>query len=188
MITNDSPFYSKLILLTILSVFFISLPVLVFGAEVNIYPSSFNTSPGSQFTVSINISNISNLFGAAFDLLFNPSVLSFVSAQKGTFLEQGGVATDLLTAVNPAGDLIVGYSRQAVGGTATGVSGSGTLMTITFRALVAGTSNLTFQNNSLCYPTGVDCVVISATWNNGNVVVTSPDTTPPAAPTGLAVN
>ena len=61
------------------------------------------------------------------------------------------------------------------------------LMTITFGASAVGTSNLTFQNNALCDPTGVECNPIPATWNNGNVVVTSSDTTPPGPPTNVTV-
>jgi len=75
----------------------------------------------------------------------------------------------------------------AVGGVSTGVNGSGNLMTLTFNALSIGTSGLTFQNNNLCDASGSECNPISATWNNGNVVVTSSDTTPPAAPTGVTV-
>ena len=181
-------FSNKSIILTTILIIFIFLPVLAHGADVNISPSSVNVSSNTQFNVSINISNVSNLFGSAFDLIYNPSVLSFVSVQKGTFLEQAGATTDLLALANPPGDLIIGYSRQAIGGIASGVNGSGTLMTITFRALAAGTSNLTFQNNSLCDPTGFDCVVIPANWTNGTVTVaTASDSTPPAPPSGITI-
>ncbi|MEK7146757.1 MAG: cohesin domain-containing protein, partial [Patescibacteria group bacterium] len=137
-----------------LSILFISFFLLsvtsALAADISIAPSNTAVSPNTQFTVSINISAVSNLFGAAFDLIFDPAILQFVSAQKGTFLEQDGVSTNLLTAVSPPGDLIIGYSRLASNGVATGISGSGVLMTLTFNALSAGASNLTFQNNSLC--------------------------------------
>ncbi|MFH0936666.1 MAG: peptidoglycan-binding protein, partial [Candidatus Daviesbacteria bacterium] len=51
------------------------------------------------------------------------------------------------------------------------------------QTLITGTSNLTFQNNALCDPTGVDCNVIPATWTGGTVSVTSPTPTPTLTPT-----
>ena len=156
------------------------------AADVTVSPSTITVSPGSSVTVSVVVSNVSALFGAAFDVLFNPQILSFVSAQKGTFLEQGGT-TNVLSTVSPAGNLIVGYS---ILGASAGVSGSGTLMTLTFNALAAGTSALNFQNNALC-STGSSsgCAMITpTTWNAGTIVVSSgTDTTAPTTPTILSV-
>ena len=168
-------------------IFFILFTFSALAADISIVPSNTSVSPNTQFTVSINISAVSNLFGAAFDMIFNPAILQFISAQKGTFLEQDGVATNLLTVVSPPGDLIVGYSRLAINGVATGVSGSGVLMTLTFNALSAGASNLTFQNNSLCdasNPSG--CNVILTNWNPGSVTVSGfVDIIPPSIPANL---
>ena len=152
------------------------------AAEVAVSPSAITVSPGFSVTVSIVVSNISGLYGAAFDVSFNPQILSFVSAQKGTFLEQGGT-TSILSTVNPAGNLIVGYS---ILGTSAGVSGSGTLVTLTFHAISAGTSILNFKNNALCNANSLSgCTIITPTvWNSGTIVVSSGTvTTSPSAPT-----
>src|SRR3989344_9289895 len=142
------------------------------AASVTISPASVNIAVGSPFTVTIDVASVTNLFGMAFDLMFDPARLSFVSGQNGTFLEQGAQTT-VLTAVSPPGDLIVGYTRLAVNGVPTGVSGSGNVMVLTFQALAAGTTALTFQNNNLCDPSGSECNPIAATWSNGSVTVTS---------------
>src|SRR3989344_2911254 len=190
MTRKSMPVVKSFVFLTILFVLGIFLFVFpVKAASVTVAPANVNVAPGSQFTVTVQVGSVTDLFGAAFDLMFNPTVLSFASAQKGIFLEQGA-ETSLLTAVNPPGDLIVGYSRLAVDGVPTGVNGSGNLMTLTVNALVAGTSGLTFQNMSLCDTTGSECNPIPTTWNNGNVTVsgTPPptlDTTPPSTPAAL---
>lgn len=181
---------SRFFIRTIFLAFFVLMllkPVLVLATIVSVSPSSVNINSGDQVTLDININNVLNLFGVAFDLIFNPSILTFISASKGAFLEQGGIATHLLTAVSPPGDLIVGYSRQAVNGVPTGIDGSGTIMRITFKAITNGSSSLSFQNNALCSASSSPiCPAIPATWENGSITVgTVSDITPPPAPTGV---
>jgi hypothetical protein len=172
----------------IIIIFILVLPYIGFAADVAIAPINPSVNVGSQITLTVNVNNVSNLFGAAFDLVFDPSILNFVSASKGAFLEQGGAETTLLTSVSPSNRLIVGYSRLASGGIATGISGSGALMTLVFNGVTAGASNLIFQNNALCNATSsLGCNVITANWQNSLVSVTG-DTTPPAPPQNLRVN
>ena len=162
------------------------------AADVGI--SSATVSQGVPFTVTISASNVSDLFSANFDLSYNPSLVSFVSSSKGTFLEQGGVTTYLLTSNNSStGRLMVGYSRQAVGGVPTGVSGNGTLMTVTFNALANGSASLAFLNNSLCSAvSGTGCDVVVTNWSGGTITigsgqqVSTADTTAPVV-TGITV-
>lgn len=177
----------KNIIITVTILFILFLPLIIFAADVNISPNNPSINVGSSTTITINVNNITNLFGAAFDLVFDPNVLSFVSASKGTFLGTDSETT-LLTAVNPSNTLIVGYSRLASIGVATGVSGSGALMTLTFNALSAGVSNLIFQNNALCDANSSStCSIIATNWQNSTITAISSDITPPAAPTGLTV-
>ena len=154
---------------------FFTLVSVVLAADITISPPNITASPNSQFTINVNVANVSSLFGAAFDLIFDPAVLQFVSAQKGTFLEQCG-STNLLTTLDTPGHLIIGYS---ILGQSTGVSGGGSLMTITFHSLSVGTSNLTFQNNALCDASSISgCNIIPANWNGGLATIES--TSPPS--------
>lgn len=166
-----SNFYKLSIAAAFLVNVFLCAPLFARAADVVVSPAIISVDAGASVSVVININSVMDLFSAAFDLIYDPAILSFASASKGSFLEQGGTNTTLLTAVNPAGDLIVGYSRQASFGVATGVNGSGALMTINFNALTSGISILEFRNNSLCAATGADCPVISAVWTNGSVAV-----------------
>lgn len=157
------------------------------GAQtVSISPSATQVAPNGNFSLSVNISSVTNLFGVAFDLNFNPSYVNFVNATEGNFLNQG-CQTSLMTAENPAGKLIFGITR--LGASCGGVSGSGTIATLNFRALnQVGNSALNFSNNSLCILSGSSCNYITGTWNNGSVSITSIiDTTPPAPPGGVTV-
>lgn len=180
-------FYFKNIIITVAILFILFLPLIIFAADINISPSNPSVNINSQITLTINVSSVTNLFGIAFDLVFNPNILSFVSASKGIFLGTDSETT-LLTAVSPSNTLIIGYSRLASGGVATGVSGSGALMTLIFQASSTGVSNLTFQNNALCdVNSSSTCSIIATNWQNNTINVISSDITPPTPPTNLQV-
>lgn len=168
--------------------FLLTIPTSIFAADVSV-SSPGTVVSGETITLTMAVNNVTDLFSTAFYIQYDPAVISFVSAQKGTFLEQGGGTTTLLTSANN-GVLIVGYSRQAVGGVSTGVSGSGNIMTLTFNALSNGTSNITFLNNSLCSSVGFVCSEIPASWSNTTVTVSESgaiaDTTAPSIPANLS--
>ena len=151
-------------------------------AIVSISPSSTEVTVGSQVTVTVQISNVVDLFGVAFDLFFDPDILEFVSVSEGGFLNSDGDIPPPDTAVNPAGDLIVGYARLP----SVGVSGSGDLLSFTFNSLAGGTSTLDFQTKpeSLVTP---NLSPIPATWDDGLVTVNPApsDATPPVRSEGL---
>src|SRR5262245_49893384 len=44
---------------------------------------------GTTFTVTVQVSGITNLYAAQFDLQFNPAVLTAVSVAEGVFLPSG---------------------------------------------------------------------------------------------------
>lgn len=159
------------------------LPFSVLAAEINISPQNLTVIKDSEINIQININNVTNLFGAAFDLVFDSNVLSFVSAQKGGFLEQDGKATTLLTNVNSSNTLIVAYSRLAINGSSTGISGSGNLLTLNFKAINQGVSNLVFQNNALCdINSATNCNKIDVNWQGGSIIVNSNELTLPPTP------
>lgn len=134
--------------------------------SVNISPGIITFIPGYQLSIALNVNNVSNLYATAFELTFDPAVLKFIDAQKGNFLEQGS-SINIFTKIDPPGHLIIGYS---IAGSSNGISGNGTLMTITFKTLKAGNSDLIFQNNALCSTKTIfeeKCVVIPADWVGG---------------------
>lgn len=157
-----------------------------FAQTISLTPASQEVGQNSSFSLTLSVASVSNLFGVAFDLDFNPSLVSFVSANEGTFLSPG-CQTSLLTAENPAGKLIVGLSR--LGASCGGVSGSGTLMVFNFTSLnQAGTNNFSFSNNSLCLLAGSSCNYVTGSWLGASLIIGSTppvDTIPPSIPANL---
>ena len=116
---------------------------------VSLTPASSEVEQNKEFSLDVNVSNVENLSGVAFDLNFDPSLVSFASTSEGTFLSQG-CNTSLQAGLGPNnnGKLIVGITR--LGSSCGGVSGSGSLMTLNFKSLTkAGTNNFSFSNNDL---------------------------------------
>jgi len=111
---------------------------------VIVQPSQSTTQVGQQLTVQVSVANAINLFGAPFYLIYDPSRLDVVGATEGGFLKSDGQSTVFLNSIDAQrGQVIIGLSRL---GPVAGVSGSGNLAAITFRAKAAGTVTFTLQN------------------------------------------
>ena len=119
----------------------------------------------TQLLLNLDARSVSGLYGVGFDLLYPSGVLTFVGVTKGSFFS--GNTSLQVNSSNP-GRLIVGFSRL---GAVSGVSGSGTLLTIEFRgAGAAGSGALGFENNQ-AYDNQADPKP-GITWVGGDVTVT----------------
>ncbi len=108
-----------------------------------------NATTGNRLDLDIRLTSVNNVSSMAFDLTFNPSVLSYVMFSEGTFFNQDGESISVLVDENPAGRLIVGVARL---GDVGGVSGTGVALTLTFNGAGNGNSTMGFENNSLLDP------------------------------------
>ena len=167
---------NKLFIKVLLSVFLGLLSFSpVFAQTVRLVPQNIETDLSSAFSVTLNIESVTDLFGVALDLDFDPSLVNFVSAEKGDFMSSDGCETSLMASENPSGKLIVGLVRM--GSEFGGISGSGTLITFNFVSLSkAGTNNFSFSNNSLCIFSDAGCDYQTGTWVASSVVVVEPVT------------
>jgi len=101
------------------------------------------TDPSSPFTVDINVSGVEDLYGWEFKLYYNTTILSNGSVTEGSFLSSGG--STFFSVVNNTDTYNATHGRfwvtcTLLGHTA-GVTGSGTLATITLT--VDGTGGTT---------------------------------------------
>ena len=108
---------------------------------------------GDTFIVELNAENVSDLAGWQFDVVFDPAVLEAVEVNEGDFLKTGGEATFFQrgTIDNRSGK-IKGLSSARLG--EDGVSGTGTLLSVTFTAKAAGQTQLRLDNFQLAAITG----------------------------------
>ena len=127
-------------------------------------------SSGAIITSTVEVQRVGESFYAAFDLTYNPDVIQFVEGAEGTFLSQEGLdATSFQVALEDGepGRLTVGLTRIGPIGE---VSGTGTLLTLTFKAVGSGTSLLEFQDPRGLKNSANEDVAIE-TWQDGTVTV-----------------
>lgn len=118
---------------------------------MSVSPASL-TDPSSPFTVNINIAGVDDLYAWEFKLYYNSTILSNSSVTEGTFLSSTG--STFFRVVNNTDTYNATHGRFWVTctllGDVSGVSGSGTLATITFTVDgPAGTTPLDLQDTKL---------------------------------------
>lgn len=127
------------------------------------YVSSANPAPANsivletrasdpqQITLALRANAVTDLYGLALDISFDPAVVSFDSFAVREFL--GSEGTSMITQVieNPEGTLIIGQSKF---GPASGSAGTGDLLVLTFAAVAAGSSAIGIANQGAYDPEG----------------------------------
>ena len=118
---------------------------------------TFSKTPihlGDTFTLDIRTENISDLAGWQFDIAFDPAALEAVEVTEGDFLKTDGGNTFFQSGgIDNAAGKITGLS--AIRLSTQGVTGTGTVLQVTFKAKSSGeTELLTLQNFEFASITG----------------------------------
>ena len=89
---------------------------------------------GDQVEVIVQVGNVSDLYGVALDVVYDPAVYKFVSAAKDDFLASDGRDINFAAALEDGyeGRLVMGVSRI---GDVDGLAGTGAVMTARFELL-----------------------------------------------------
>lgn len=107
---------------------------------------------GDTFTLHFNAEDVTNLAGWQFDITFNPDILEAVDVIEGDFLKVGGTNTFFQTGnIDNTTGQISGFNGARFG---SGVTGTGTLLSVKFSAKAFGESKLTLSNVQLGTATG----------------------------------
>ncbi len=146
------------------------------GSIPVVTPVPDNPSPqlGDTVTVEVNVADVTDLYAVNFDMLFNPTVVDYVGAVEGAFLDNGNPIDAELLAEPLNGDpssgvIVAGVSRiGAIGG----VSGSGNVATLSFMVVGAycTTTDLIFDNALL--EGELQGSTITAVWDGTTLTVT----------------
>ncbi len=117
-----------------------------------------SVSPSQQFDVQIKISDISSLGSASFALMFDPTLVEFVSMKEGSFLKNDTTASSFNALPEPLGGMVkVTVQRSATGNP---LSGGGVLAVGTFRAKNLGGAQFAFQKAAFTSQDGAPLAVI----------------------------
>ena len=109
-------------------------------------PVSFSVVPpataptvGSTFQVSVMLGNGHDITSVPLQMRFNPGVLQLVNVDTGDFLGRDGQAVSIVHRDDGNGLVAIATERPP---RAAGVSGQGSLCTLTFKAIAPGDSSL----------------------------------------------
>jgi general secretion pathway protein D len=120
------------------------------AASFSFDPAGITQPAGSTFTVNVMLTGAQNAYSVPLQLSYDPKMLQVVNVSNGNFLSQDGQAVALvhrdddtsgtlqITATRPPGSI--------------GVSGKGTIVTLTFMAKAAGQSMLTIARGGVRDP------------------------------------
>ena len=117
---------------------------------------TFSKTPihsGETFTLDISAENVFDLAGWQFDIVFDPAALEAVEVTEGDFLKTDGGNTFFQGGrIDNAAGKIVGLSTIRL--STQGVSGTGTVLQVRFKAKSAGETELALQNFEFAAITG----------------------------------
>jgi len=107
------------------------------GVQFSLQPPTSVQAVGSTFQTTVQIANAVDVFAVPLQLQFNPAVLELVNVDSGTFLGSDGQAVAM--AHRDEGNGLVAMSARRPPNTK-GVNGSGSVYTLTFKAIAPGDS------------------------------------------------
>ena len=117
---------------------------------------AFSRTPihtGDTFTLDIRAENITDLAGWQFDIAFDPTILEAVNVSEGDFLKIDGGSTFLQSgSIDNAAGKITGLSAAKL--STQGVSGTGVLVQVRFKAKSRGETELALQKFQFGSATG----------------------------------
>jgi general secretion pathway protein D len=103
-------------------------------------PASITAAPGATFAVNIQLSGAQNVYSVPVQINYDPNRLQVLNVSNGGFLSQDGQAVALAHRDdNTAGILQITATRPPGSG---GISGQGSVITLTFMAKAGGQSTL----------------------------------------------
>ena len=108
---------------------------------------------GDTFTFNIRAENVFDMAGWQFDLAFDPAALEAINVSEGDFLKTDSVNTLFQSgSIDNAAGKIAGLS--AIRLSTQGVTGTGTVLQVTFKAKSSGETELALQNFEFANITG----------------------------------
>jgi hypothetical protein len=126
----------------------------------------------NEITLALKVKGGNNVFGAAMEITYDGSLLGYVSASEGTYLNKNGIETMFASSLNNGheGILLIGCNRK---GNAQGENGDGLLATIVLKAKANQTNTLIGFNAVNCaleLPGGSSPKYIAGTkWLGGSL-------------------
>ena len=125
-------------------------------ATLALLPAEHAVVVDEEFAVDVTVNSTDEVFSAGFQLQYDPSVISYVDYFEGGFLDRDGTEITMQANSGGAGIVRIGMTRM---GSESGVAGGGSLVTLVFRAVGKGTSQIEISSAALRAPLGAPLAV-----------------------------
>jgi general secretion pathway protein D len=119
-------------------------------------PSTIQATKGNTFVVNLLISGAQNVYSVPVQLNYDPKMLQMINVSNGGFLSQDGQAVALVHREEP-GQVTITATRPPGSG---GVSGQGTVVTLTFQAVASGQTPLNITRGGARDP-GLQAITVN---------------------------
>jgi len=121
-------------------------------------PPTVQTDKGNTFAVNLLISGAQNVYSVPVQLNYDPKMLQLVNVSNGGFLSQDGQVVTLVHREDESlGQSQITASRPSGAG---GVSGQGSVVTVTFQAKASGQTPLTITRGGARDP-GLQAITVN---------------------------
>ncbi len=109
--------------------------------SVTLTPANSSQTVGSTFQVAVTVQNGQDIFAVPMQIQFNPNVLQLQNVDPGPYLSKDGRPGTVVHRDDGNGMVTIGATRMPK---APGVSGTGSVCTLTFKAVGQGDSTISF--------------------------------------------
>lgn len=113
------------------------------GATFGFDPPSVTQAPGSTFSINVTLSGAQNVYSVPLQVSYDPKILQVVNVSNGTLLSQDGQAVALVHRDDDQTGALQITATRPPG--ASGISGQGPVVTLTFLAKSPGQSSITIS-------------------------------------------
>jgi general secretion pathway protein D len=131
------------------------------GASFSFDPPAITQAKGATFSVNVMLTGAQNAYSVPLQISYDPKILQVVNISNGTFLAQDGQAVALVHRDDDTTGTLQITATRPPG--ATGVSGQGAVVTVTFLAKAPGQSVLTISKGGTRDPGMQPTLVAGAT-------------------------
>ena len=114
------------------------------ATKISVNPSNSSIGAGTAVVLSVDITDVADLYAYQFDVIFNPKVLRANTVSPGAILSGGSVGFSPGIIDNGAGS--ISFIYDSLSGPSSGISGNGSLASIQFSGIGAGVSTISIAN------------------------------------------
>jgi general secretion pathway protein D len=118
--------------------------ITAFAGTISLQPSATTLTLGTPLTLDVNVSGLSDLYAFQFDISFDPAMLSGTGVAEGVLFGGVGVFFSPGFIDNIGGSIT--FIGDSLSGPGPGISTDGTLATIIFNSIGAGSSGISLAN------------------------------------------